>query len=300
MRGHHKNNMQTEELKKKIQVINLPEVNSSLTGVILEKKSKSLFIDLSPYGTGVVRGPHYLEAKDYIKNLNVLDKVTIKVLDWNNEEGFIELALKDLVQEKTWDKIKELKEGNITLPLLITEVNAGGLMGKIDNIQGFLPVSQLATEHYPKVEGGSKTKILEKLKEFIGKEIPVKIFDADPSSNKLIFSEKLVELDQLKDIAKKYKVNDIVKVKVTKIVSFGAFVKVDDTPVDGLIHISEISTKPNLDINKELKEGDIKEAKIISIDDGKISLSLKALEQKEPEKPKEEITAKEKETKKVD
>ncbi|NMB92428.1 MAG: S1 RNA-binding domain-containing protein [Parcubacteria group bacterium] len=277
--------MQTEELKKKIQVVNLPEVNSSLTGIILEKKSKTLFIDLSPYGTGIVRGPYYLEAKDYIKNLNVSDKVTVKVLDWNNEEGFIELALKDLVQEKTWDKIKELKEENITLPLLITEVNAGGLMGKIDNIQGFLPVSQLSSEHYPKVEGGSKTKILEKLKEFVGKEILVKIYDADANTNKLIFSEKLVELDQLKEIAKNYKVNDIVKIKITKIVSFGAFVKVDDTPLDGLIHISEISNKPNLDINKELKEGDVKKAKIISIDDGKISLSLKALESNPKEEP---------------
>ena len=267
--------MQTEELKKKIQVVNLPEVNSSLTGTILEKKSRSLFIDLSPYGTGVVVGPYYLEAKDYIKNLNVSDKVTVRVLDWNNEEGFVELALKDLVQEKTWNKIRELKQGNITLPLVIIDVNAGGLMGKIDNIQGFLPVSQLSTEHYPKVEGGSKTKILEKLKGFIGKEIPVKIFDADASSNKLIFSEKLVEIDQLKDIVKKYKVGNVVKVKITKLVSFGAFVKVDDTPVDGLIHISEISNQPNPDINKELKEGEIKEAKIISIDDGKISLSLK-------------------------
>ncbi|MFA5392530.1 MAG: S1 RNA-binding domain-containing protein [Candidatus Paceibacterota bacterium] len=280
--------MQTDELKQKIQVINLPEVNTSMEGSILEKKGKSLFIDLSPYGTGVIRGSHFLEAKDYIKNLQIQDKVTVKILDWNNEEGFIEISLKNLSQEKSWNTIKELKEKNITVPLLITEVNVGGLLGKIDNIKGFLPVSQLSSEHYPKVEGGSKTKILEKLKEFVGKELLVKIFDTNTSTNKLIFSEKLVELDQLKKIADKYKVGDIVKVKITKIVSFGAFVKVDDTPVDGLIHISEISHKPVTDLNKELKEDEIKEAKIISIEDGKISLSLKALKPEIQEKPSEE------------
>jgi len=292
--------MQTDELKKKIQVINLPEVNTSMEGTILEKKEKSLFIDLSPYGTGVIRGSYYSEAKDYIKNLQIQDKVTVKILDWNNEAGLIELSLKNLSQEKSWNTIKELKEKNITVPLLITEANVGGLLGKMDSIRGFLPVSQLSSEHYPKVEGGSKTKILEKLKEFVGKELLVKIFDVNSSTNKLIFSERLVELDQLKKIADQYKVGDIVKVKITKIVSFGAFVKVDDTPVDGLIHISEISHKPIADLNKELKEGETQEAKIIAIEDGKISLSLKALKQEKQEKPKEEKTAKEKEMKKED
>ncbi|MDQ5882940.1 MAG: small subunit ribosomal protein, partial [Patescibacteria group bacterium] len=198
----------------------------------------------------------------------------------------VELALKNIEQEKNWDQIKEFQLNNATLNLLITEVNAGGLMGKINNIQGFLPVSQLSSEHYPKVEGGSKTKILEKLKEFVGQELKVKILDADPAANKLIFSEKLVEADQLKELAKKYQIGEVVPVKITKIVSFGAFVKIADTPLDGLIHISEISSQPNFDLKKELKEGETKEAKIVSIEDGRISLSLKALEIP-PSPPKE-------------
>ncbi len=279
--------MQTDELKKKIQLINLPEVNSSLPGIVLEKKNKALYVDLSPFGAGVVRGPNYLEAKEYIKNLQLGDQVTVKVLDWNNEEGLVELALKNIEQEKNWDQIKEFQLNNATLNLLITEVNAGGLMGKINNIQGFLPVSQLSSEHYPKVEGGSKTKILEKLKEFVGQELKVKILDADSSTNKLIFSEKLVETDQLKELAKKYQIGEVVPVKITKIVSFGAFVKIADTPLDGLIHISEISSQPNFDLKKELKEGETREAKIVSIEDGRISLSLKALETPPPSSPKE-------------
>ncbi|MGC9067049.1 MAG: S1 RNA-binding domain-containing protein [Minisyncoccia bacterium] len=279
--------MANETLKQNIP-LNLPDINSVLEGTVLEKKKKYLYVDLSPYGIGVIRGPNYLEAKDYIKQLNPNDKVLVRILEWNNEEGNIELALKDASQENTWKKIYELRDSKTTFPLLITDANVGGLIGKLYRVQGFIPVSQLSSEHYPKVEGGSKAKILEKLKEFVGKELMVQILDADQNTNKLIFSEKLVELDQIKEIAKKYKIGDIVKVKITKIVNFGAFVKVDDTPVDGLIHISEISSAPNVDIKKILQEGEVKEAKITNIDDGKISLSLKALENKKEESKKEE------------
>ncbi|MGC8944261.1 MAG: S1 RNA-binding domain-containing protein [Minisyncoccia bacterium] len=279
--------MANETLKQNIP-LNLPDINSVLEGTVLEKKKKYLYVDLSPYGIGVIRGPNYLEAKDYIKQLNPNDKVLVRILEWNNEEGNIELALKDASQENTWKKIYELRDSKTTFPLLITDANVGGLIGKLYRVQGFIPVSQLSSEHYPKVEGGSKAKILEKLKEFVGKELMVQILDADQNTNKLIFSEKLVELDQIKEIAKKYKIGDIVKVKITKIVNFGAFVKVDDTPVDGLIHISEISSAPNVDIKKILQEGEVKEAKITNIDDGKISLSLKALESKKEESKKEE------------
>ncbi len=281
------NIMANETLKQNIP-LNLPDINSVLEGTVLEKKKKYLYVDLSPYGIGVIRGPNYLEAKDYIKQLNPNDKVLVRILEWNNEEGNIELALKDASQENTWKKIYELRDSKTTFPLLITDANVGGLIGKLYRVQGFIPVSQLSSEHYPKVEGGSKAKILEKLKEFVGKELMVQILDADQNTNKLIFSEKLVELDQIKEIAKKYKIGDIVKVKITKIVNFGAFVKVDDTPVDGLIHISEISSAPNVDIKKILQEGEVKEAKITNIDDGKISLSLKALESKKEESKKEE------------
>jgi len=278
--------------------INLPEVNTVLEGTVLEKKKKYLYVDLSPYGIGVIRGPNYLEAKDYIKLLNPDDKVMVRILEWNNEEGNIELALKDASQENTWKKIYELRDTKTTFPLLITDANVGGLIGKLYRIQGFIPVSQLSSDHYPKVEGGSKTKILEKLKEFVGKELMVQVLDADQNTNKLIFSEKLVELDQIKEIAKQYKIGDIVKVKITKIVNFGAFVKVDDTPVDGLIHISEISSTPNVDIKKVLQEGEIRDAKIVGIEDGKISLSLKALEPKqEKEKNKNKEATEEKQEK---
>ena len=271
---------------KKDNVISLPSMGSFIEGFILEKEQRALYIDLSPYGTGIIQGVNYLETKSYIKKLEKGTKVLVKILDWNNEEGLIEMALQNLEKEKAWKKIKEMQKEDLTLPLLISEVNAGGLMGNIENIKGFLPASQLSSSHYPKVNEGNKNKILEKLKFLIGEKIQVKILDFDPSANKLIFSEKLVERDKIKDIISKYKIGDKIKVKITKIVDFGAFVKLEDTEVDGLVHISEISNKSIDRIEDILKEGEIKEAKIINIDDNKISLSFKDLEEKSPKETK--------------
>lgn len=267
--------MISSTLKQQTQNSELPTEGSIVEGAILEKQPRSLLIDLSPYGTGIIRGANYGQARDYIKELKEGSKVLVKIINWDNEEGLTELSLKNLSEEKAWESIKKIKEEGISFPLIITEVNAGGLMGKVKNIKGFLPVSQLSSQHYPKVEGGDKGKILEKLKDFIGKELQVKVLDFDPNTNKLIFSEKLVEKDKIKELIKQYKVGDKLKVVITKIVDFGAFVRIKDQPIDGLIHISEISSQPVNDIHSLLKEGEIKEAKIISINDDKISFSLK-------------------------
>ena len=271
---------------KKDNSIYLPSIGSFVEGFILEKKERALFIDLSPYGTGIIQGVNYLDTKSYIKKLELGTKVLVKILDWNNEEGLIEMALQNLEKEKAWKKIKEMKKEDEAFLLLISEVNAGGLMGNLENIKGFLPASQLSKSHYPKVEEGNKNKILEKLKFLIGEKIQVKILDFDPSANKLIFSEKLVEKDKMKDVISKYKIGDKIQVTITKIVDFGAFVKLEDTEADGLVHISEISNRPIDRIENILKEGETKEAKIINIDNDKISLSFKALKEKSPKETK--------------
>ncbi len=257
----------------------LPNEGSVLEGLILEKKERCLLIDLSPYGLGIVRGQNYWGSKNFIKSLSPKEKVLTKIIEWNNENGLIEISLENLEKGKSWEKIKELKENNEIIDLKIAEVNAGGLMGKIEDIKGFLPVSQLSTLHYPKVEGGEKTRILEKLKNFIGKEIKVKILDFDPNTSKLIFSEKLIEKEKMKDIINQYKIGEIVSVRITNIVDFGVFVKIEDSGIDGLIHISEISSKPTKNIHESLKEGELKEAKIIAIDNGRMFLSFKSLEE---------------------
>ncbi|MDD3098414.1 MAG: S1 RNA-binding domain-containing protein [Candidatus Pacebacteria bacterium] len=263
---------------KKNNSISLPLTGSLVEGIVLEKKERSLFIDLSPYGTGVVEGAEYSEARHYIKTLSLGEKVLVRILDWNNEKGLIDLSLENLERKKSWENIKEFKDNNETLSFLILEANTGGLIGKVEDIKGFLPASQLAADHYPKVEEGKKAEILEKLKSLIGQEIKVKVLDCDSTDNKLILSEKLVEKDKIKDIINKYNKGDVVKATITKIVDFGAFAKLDDTGVDGLIHSSEIADPLPENINEVLKEGEKKDVKIIAIENNRISLSLKNID----------------------
>jgi small subunit ribosomal protein S1 len=274
---------------RKYQNINDIYKESVLKGKVLEKTARFLLIDLSPYGTGIIRGPQLKEIKEMIKNINVSDEVLVRVIERENELGLIELALKQTGISQSWEKLKKIKEENQTVSLLISEANAGGLMAKLEGVVGFLPVSQLSLEHYPKVENADKEKILEKLKGLVGKELKVKILDLDPSTSKLIFSEKLVEQEKVGEFLKNYKVGDIIEVKITKIVDFGAFATLINTPipVDALIHISEIPIKKDLDsketkgieaISQVIKEGEVVKAKITSIKNNRLTLSLKNIQ----------------------
>ncbi len=263
-------------MSKKINFQFSLKPNTIIEGKILEKKKRKVYVDLSPFGVGVIRGINYLEAKDLLKEIPEGETVKVEVLELENEKGFIELALKDSLIKDSWIKIKDLKERNEAFNILIVEANAGGLIGKIDNLTGFLPTSQMSSEHYPRVEDGDREQILEKLKGFIGKELTVKVLDFNPLENKLIFSEKLIELEKNKDLIKDYKEGDIVDVIVTRVVDFGAFVRLKEKNIDGLVHISEITDPKNpQNIRDLVKENEERKAKIVKIHDGRIFLSFK-------------------------
>jgi len=292
---------QTIIKSKKYQFPNEITENTCLKAKVLEKSGRFLLVDLSPYGTGIIRGSQFLQAKEMIKNIEIGDELVVKVIERENEMGLIEAAFEQVNLSQSWEKLRKIKEENQVVSLVITEANAGGLIGKLEGITGFLPVSQLSLEHYPRVENADKEKILEKLKSLIGQEIKIKILDLDPNTSKLIFSEKLVEQDKINEIIKNFKVGDIIEAKISKIVDFGAFVTLQNTPfpIDALIHISEIpfeksetekteketppeqiETKGIEAIRKVLKEGDIVKAKITNIKNNRLALSLKNIEEK--------------------
>ena len=143
-------------------------------------------------------------------------------------------------------------------------------------VHGFLPASQLKTEHYPRVADGDKDKILEELRKLVGQKISVCVISAIPKEGKLIFSEKNPEAKDKEKIVGKYNVSDEVEGSVTGIVDFGVFVKLEEG-LEGLVHISEIDWALVEDPRTHFKVGQKVKVKIIEIKDGKISLSIKAL-----------------------
>ncbi|MFY9461973.1 MAG: S1 RNA-binding domain-containing protein, partial [Candidatus Sungiibacteriota bacterium] len=226
--------------------------------------------------TGIIYGREFYEAQNIIKGLKTDDAVTAKIVDLDNEEGFVELSLREAGRDKDWQEMKRLADSGETLAIKVADANRGGLIMDYKGVSGFLPASQLSSEHYPRVEGGDKKKIFDELKKLVGTELNVKIIDVNPDEEKLIFSEKSKAGAEIREALTKYKVGDTVEGEITGIVSFGAFVKFAEG-LEGLVHISEIDWQLIENPADVLKVGEKVKAKIIDIAGEKVSLSLKAL-----------------------
>jgi len=248
-------------------------------GKVIGMEKSAFYLDLGPFGTGIVYGKEFKESKDSLKNLKVGDKVTAKVINLETEEGFVDLSLRKAGQEMAWDKVKEKKEKDETVKVKILGANKGGLLTQLFDIPAFLPVSQLSPANYPRVEEGDPTKILKELQKFLGKEIEVKVLDFSRKENKLILSEKAKTSEKIKDILENYKVGDIVEGEITGISNFGVFIKFGEAEnsLEGLIHISEMDWKLIKDPAEVVKIGQKVKAKIINIEKERVFLSLKAL-----------------------
>ncbi len=257
---------------------NPPATDDLLEGTVLGIERAKVYVDLPPFGTGIIYGREYINARDVIKKINIGDKIDAKVVGTDHPEGYIELSLKEARQALIWSEAEAVARDKKTLELPVKEANKGGLIIEWQGIPGFLPASQLKADHYPRISDGNKDRILEELKKLVGQKLSVSIISALPKEGKLIFSEKSSGEKEKTEIIGKYSVGDEVEGEVTGIVDFGAFVKLEEG-LEGLVHISEIDWALVEDPKKLFKTGDKVKVKVIEIKDGKISLSIKALKE---------------------
>ena len=243
----------------------------TVTGKVISVKKHEILIDLGAQGVGLV--PR--KEASFARNLNVGDEVTASVIEAEMEDGYVLLSLRKAVKDKGWDEIQSKMDNAETVEDTPFDANRGGLLVEYKGIRGFLPVSQLSAEHYPRVGSSDKDEILQRLNSLVGKEIKVRILDAIKKENKLIFSEKEAIKDGLAKRFAELTVGDIVKGIVTGVVDFGVFINVDG--IEGLVHISEISWERVNNPSDYVKVGDQIEAKIIAIDKERLSLSMKQL-----------------------
>ncbi len=253
-----------------------PKEGDIIEGNVLSLDRARLYIDLPPFGTGVIYGREYMNAREVIKRTNVGDRVAAKVVSVNTKDGYIELSLKEARQAVLWAQAEEAQKGKQLFDLVVTEANKGGLIVDWQGLAGFLPASQLKAEHYPRVIDGDKDKILDELRKLVGTKLTVSIIGVQPKEGKLIFSEKGIEDKEKKQLLSSYAVGDVVEGEVTGMVDFGVFVKLEEG-LEGLVHISEIDWGLVDDPRHFFKVGDKAKVKIIDIKEGKVSLSVKAL-----------------------
>ena len=267
--------------------LKFPEVGEVIEGVVLEIGTNSIYLDIEPFGTGVVLGR---EIKDGMGSgkLKVGNVVTATITDLENEDGYIELSIREASYEKAWEDLESKKDTQEKVSVKVLSANKGGLLVEINGISGFLPVSQLSSKNYPRVEDGDKNKILTLLKKLVNQELEVRILDSNRESEKLIVSEKAAQKEKDRAVISGLQIGDVVEGEISGVVDFGAFVKffapnidttnlTEEDKLEGLVHISELAWQLIENPRDIIKVGQKTQAKIIGIDNDKISLSIRAL-----------------------
>lgn len=242
-----------------------------LEATINSVRKHELWLDLGPHGIGVV----LRREVGYGQPIEVGQKVNASVIEPEIEEGYALLSLRKAAKDRGWDELKRILDDQEVIEITAYDANRGGLLIELEGIRGFLPVSQLGADHYPRVTGADKDEILQKLNALVDKPLKVRLLDVSRKDNKLIFSEKEAMKDDMQARFSKLKVGDEVEGTITGVIDFGAFVNVDG--IEGLIHISEISWERVEDPRKYVKTGDKIKAKIIAVDKDRLSLSLKQM-----------------------
>lgn len=249
----------------KSKVISPPKLGEIVEGEIVAIGRSKVFVDLGAQGIGIIYGREFHKSQQVLKDKEIGEKIKAKVVNLENEDGYRELSMADAVKEIVWNELKGLQKKNETIEVKVEKANKGGLVTTLKGISAFLPVSQLAPEHYPEVEGGDVSKIAQALQEFIGEKLEVKILDINPSKKKLILSEKAArETEKIQEID--FEQGDEIKGEITGMTDFGAFVEINEN-LEALLPDSEIK-------DKDLEEEDKIEATIDKITDNRIYLNL--------------------------
>lgn len=260
------------------EMVARPQPGDIVEGPVIKLDKRAVYINMPPYGVAIIYGREHMNARDLIKHMNVGDIVSGKVVDNENEDGYIELSLKEARQSLIWGEAEDLVKKKAIIDLTVKDANKGGLILEWQGISGFLPASQLSGDHYPRVSDGDKERILDELKKLVGETLSVIMITAVPKEGKLIFSEKEHNQKEKEEIVSKYQLGAIVEGEITGIVDFGAFMKIEEG-LEGLIHISEMDWGLVDDPRKLFKVGDRVKAQIIEIKDSKVSLSVKVLKE---------------------
>ncbi len=254
----------------------IPKVDDIVQGVVISIDNGEVRLDVNGLTTGVIRGKELFAESSEFSNIKVGDTVEATVIEQENENGEMELSFRSAGNQRVWDRLAGYMKDGVTLKSKILQANKGGLMMQVDALTGFMPVSQLNPEHYPRVPGGDKQRILEQLRVLVGQEMQVKVIDVNQKDNKLIVSEKAVWEDEQKAVLDSYKIGDVIEGEVSALTSFGAFVKFGEG-LEGLVHISEIVWQRIDHPRDVLKIGDRVKAQIIDLNKSKIYLSIKRL-----------------------
>lgn len=243
-----------------------------LTGTVISVSEEEATLDLKYYAPGIIKAEEFSNDPDFsiVENIHVGDTLEATVINRDDGEGNILLSMKEANDMLAWDKFKEYLENETTLKVKVKESVPSGVVAYLDGIRAFIPASQLSLNY------------VEDTSSFIGKELDVRVITADPEQEKLVLSAKIVakekEVEERNHKISMIVPGSIVEGTVESLMPYGAFVNLGDG-LSGLVHISQICSKRIGKPSEVLKEGQKVKVKILNTNDGKISLSMRALEE---------------------
>lgn len=264
-----------EKLLKDSPDIVFPVPGSLIEGTVTDIYKNKILVDLGGISTGIIAGKEAHDSMNTMDELKPGDEISAYVIDPENPDGLVVLSLRKASQEKSWRHFVDAYESGEVIQVKANEANKGGLLLEVDGIKGFIPVSQLAPMHYPRVNGADSNEILKRLQDLVGINFDVKVINVDNENGKLILSEKAALREQRDASLGKLKSGQKIKGKISGIVKFGIFVAFNG--LEGLVHISEIAWGHVKDPSEYGKIGDEVEVLVIGIEGEKISLSMKRL-----------------------
>lgn len=245
-------------------------------GSVISSSASRIWVDIQGVAVGVI--PER-ELSVLSGELKPGDPIIASVLVLEDERGNIVLSLRRADRERISNELTARVKDGEPMNVKVSDANKGGLLIELGDFTGFLPVSQLASEHYPRVDGGNIDEIFARLKELIGQTLSVKVINFDTSQGKLIFSEKAAG-DSIQEAKLMHiKEGDKLEGEITGIVDFGIFVKLgnDQDALEGLVHISEIAWGRVTDIASLYTVSDKVQVLVVSTSDNRVSLSIKRL-----------------------
>ncbi len=251
-------------------VLNPLKRGQIVTGKVISATPKQVLLDLGGKSEAVVHEKELPYITDLIGELKAGGEITVQVVNTENDRGQTVVSLRKTALFKRWETLTEKMKKNEEVEVVVRELSRGGFLVDYVGLRGFIPLSQTDSEFSKLGERAS------------GRRVKVKILEVDREANRLVFSQTSggIGLKQ-KEALKLVKLGESYKAEVTGIAPFGAFVsvKVGDTNLPGLIHISEIAWEKVEDTKNYVKVGQILEVKAIGADPklGKLTLSLKQL-----------------------
>lgn len=239
---------------------------------VLEVSRTRALVDVAGFCLGIIPEK---EMSPEIGEMKPGDKILGYVLVLENPEGYCVLSLKRADKERVTKILEEKFASGGILAVKCHDANRGGLLCAFGEYEGFLPVSQLASSHYPKVSSGDKEEILGKLRQLMNQTFQVKIISFEPGAGKLIFSEKAAGDVVQQERIKNYQIGDILDGEITGVVDFGLFINLGE--VEGLVHISEVAWEHVENLRDMFQSGQKVKVQIISTENNRLSLSIKRL-----------------------